>query len=138
MHSDGTQSQWKQEICKKAKHTWKGLHKIASIIAPMVPPPFNSPLELFNNISDVAVVRFHSQHIPRTLTTTPQKYIDNEEELQDTMKQLSARLAEVNSILLESNEHDIDVDNSSQQLAEYVTIRAESTVSLIPMFADWW
>ena len=104
----------------------------------MVPPPFNGPLELFNNISDVAVVRFHPQDIPRTLTTTPQKYIDNEKELQDAMDQLSAHLVEVNSILLESDEHDIDVDNSSQQLAEYVTIHAESTVSLIPMFADWW
>ena len=104
----------------------------------MVPGPFNVPLKLFNAISDVAVVRFHSHHIPRTLTTTPQKCIDNEKELQDAMDQLSAHLVEVNSILLESDEHDINVDNSSQQLAEYVTIRAESTVSLIPMFADWW
>ena len=104
----------------------------------MVPLPFNSPLELFNNISDVAVVRYHSQHIPRTLTTTPQKYIDNEEELQHTMEQLSARLVEVNSILLESDNHDIDVFNSSQQLAEYVTIYAESTVLFTPMFAGWW
>ena len=104
----------------------------------MVPEPFKGPLELFNTISDVAVVRFHSQHISRTLTTTPQKYIDNEEELQRAMEQLSARLVEVNSILLESNEHDIDVDNSSQQLAEYVTIHAESIVSLTPMFAGWW
>lgn len=104
----------------------------------MVPPPFKGPLELFNNISDVAVVRFHSQHIPRTLTTTPQKYIDNEEELQHAMEQLSARLVEVESILLESNNHDNDVVNSSQQLAEYVTIYAESTVSLTPMFAGWW
>ena len=104
----------------------------------MVPMPFNSPLGLFNNISDVAVVRFRSQHIPRTLTTTPQKYIDNEEELQDTMKQLSDRLEEVNSILLESDNHDIDVINSSQKLAQYVTIYAESAVSLTPMFAGWW
>ena len=104
----------------------------------MVPPPFKGPLELFNNISDVAVVRFHSQHISRTLTTTPQKYIDNEEELQHAMEQLSARLVEVNRILLESNDHDNDVVNSSQQLAKYVTIHAESTVSLTPMFAGWW
>ena len=104
----------------------------------MVPPPFKGPLELFNNISDVAVVRFHPRHIPQTLTTTPQKYIDNEEELQHIMEQLSARLVEVESILLESNNHDNDVVNSSQQLAEYVTIYAESTVSLTPMFAGWW
>jgi predicted metal-dependent hydrolase len=104
----------------------------------MVPPPFNNPLELFNTISDVAVVRFHPRHIPQTLTTTPQKYIDNEEELQHIMEQLSARLVEVESILLESNNHDNDVVNSSQQLAEYVTIYAESTVSLTPMFAGWW
>ena len=64
MHSDGAQSKWKQEICEKAKHTWQGLYNIANIIAPMVPPPFNGPLELFNTISDVAMVRFHSQHIP--------------------------------------------------------------------------
>jgi predicted metal-dependent hydrolase len=104
----------------------------------MVPPPFKGPLELFNNISDVAVVRFHPRHIPQSLTTTPQKYIDNEEELQHIMEQLSARLVEVESILLESNNHDNDVVNSSQQLAEYVTIYAESTVSLTPMFAGWW
>ena len=54
------------------------------------------------------------------------------------MEQLSARLVEVNSILLDSNNHDVDVVNSSQQLAKYVTISAESTVSLIPMFAGWW
>lgn len=84
----------------------------------MVPEPFKGPLELFSAISDVAVVRFHPQHIPRTLTITPQKYIDNEEELQYAMEQLSARLVEVNSLLLESNNHDIDVVNSSQQLAE--------------------
>ena len=104
----------------------------------MVPPPFKVPLEVFNAISDVAVVRFHSQHIPRTLTTTPQKYIDNEKELQDAMDQLSVHLVEVNSILLESDEEDIDVVNSSQQLAEYVTIYAQSTLSLTPMFAGWW
>ena len=51
------------------------------------------------------------------------------------MEQLSARLVEVNSLLLESNNHDMDVINSSQQLAEYVTIYAESTVSLTPLFA---
>ena len=137
MPSDGTQSQWKQEICKKAKQTWQGLHKIAKIIAPMVPPPFKVPLELFNTISDVAVVRFHSQDIPRTLTTTPQKYIDNEEELQHALEQLSARLVEVNSILLESNNHDNDVINSSQQLAQYVTIYTQSTISLTPVFTGW-
>ena len=54
------------------------------------------------------------------------------------MDQLSAHLVEVNSILLESDEQDIDVDNSSQQLAEYVTIYAQSTVSLTLMFAGWW
>ena len=104
----------------------------------MVPPPFKLPLQVFNAISDVAVVRFHSQHIPRTLTTTPQKYINNEEELQRAMEQLSARLVEVESILLESDNHDIDIVNSSQKLAQYVTIYAESTVSLTPMFAGWW
>ena len=104
----------------------------------MVPPPFKGPLDLFNTISDVAVVRFHSQHIPRTLTNTPQKYIDNEEELQYTMKQLSDRLVEVNSILLENDNHDNDIVKSSQQLAKYVTIYAGSTVSLTPMFAGWW
>ena len=51
------------------------------------------------------------------------------------MQQLSARLVEVNSLLLESNNHDMDVVNSSQQLAGYVTIYAESTVSLTPLFA---
>ena len=104
----------------------------------MVPGPFNVPLDIFNVISDVAVVRFHSQDIPRTLTTTRQKYIDNEKELQDAMEQLSARLVEVESILLESNNHDHDVVISSQQLAEYVTIHAESIVSLTPMLAGWW
>ena len=84
------------------------------------------------------MVRFHSQHISRTLTNTPQKYIDNEEELQRVMEQLSDRLVEVESILLESNNHDNDVVKSSQQLAKYVTIYAGSTVSLIPMFAGWW
>jgi hypothetical protein len=83
------------------------------------------------------VVRFHPQHIPRMLTITPQKYIDNEEKLQDAMKQLSARLVEVNN-LLEGNNYDIDVVKSSQQLAEYVTIHAESTVSLTPLFAGYW
>lgn len=137
--SDGTRAHWKQEICKKARDTWQGLHKIAKIIAPMVPVPFKGPLELFNAISDVAVVRLHPQHIPRTLTITHQKYIDNEEKLKDTMKQLSARLVEVNSLLLlESNNCDIGVNKSAQQLAEYVTIYAESTVSLTPLFAGWW
>jgi hypothetical protein len=86
----------------------------------------------------VAVVRFHPWHIPRTLTITPQKYIDNEGELQHAMEQLSDRLVEVNSLLLESSNHDIDVVNSSQRLAEYVTIYAESTVSLTPLVAGWW
>ena len=104
----------------------------------MVPEPFKSPIELFNTISDVAVVRFHTQHIPRSLTITPQKYIDNEEKLQDAMEQLSACLVEVNSLLLESNNYDSDVVKSSKQLAEYVTIYAESTVSLTPLFAGWW
>ena len=54
------------------------------------------------------------------------------------MDQLSVHLEEVNSILLESDEHDIDVVTSSQQLAEYVTVYAESTVSLTQMFAGWW
>ena len=84
------------------------------------------------------MVRFHSQHISRTLTNTPQKYIDNEEELQRVMEQLSDRLKEVNNILIDSDKHDIDVVNSSQKLTEYVTIYAESTVSLTPMFAGWW
>ena len=104
----------------------------------MVPEPFKGPLQLFNAISDVAVVRFHPQHILRMLTTTPQKYIDNEEELRHAMEQLSARLVEVNRLLLESNNHDIDVVNSSQQLAEYATIYAESDISLTPLFAGWW
>ena len=54
------------------------------------------------------------------------------------MEQLSDRLVEVESILLESNNHDNDVVKSSQQLAKYVTIYAGSTVSLTPMFAGWW
>ena len=54
------------------------------------------------------------------------------------MEQLSDRLKEVNNILIDSDKHDIDVVNSSQKLTEYVTIYAESTVSLTPMFAGWW
>ena len=104
----------------------------------MVPEPFKGSIELFNATPDVAVVCFYLQHIPRTLTIIPQKYIDNEEELQHVMEQLSARLVEVNSLLLEGINHDIDVINSSQQLAKYVTIYAESTVSLTPLFAGWW
>lgn len=88
----------------------------------MIPEPFKGPLELFNIISDVAVVRLHPQHIPRTLTITPQKYIDNKEELQYLMEQLSARLVEVNSLLLENNYHDQAVVDSGRRLAEYVTI----------------
>lgn len=101
----------------------------------MIPEPFKVPLQLFNAISDVAVVGFHPQLIPRVLTITPQKYIDNEEKLRDAMEQLLARLVEVNSLLLEGNNYDIDLVKSSQQLAEYVMIYAESTVSLTQLFA---
>jgi hypothetical protein len=114
---DGT-APWKQGLAKKSKDVWQGLHKLATIIAPMVPEPFKGPLELFNTISDVAVVCLHPQHLPRALTIGLQKYIDNEEKITDAMEQLSARLVEVNRILLESDNYDIDVTQSSEQLAK--------------------
>ncbi|KAJ6565203.1 hypothetical protein DFH09DRAFT_470836 [Mycena vulgaris] len=107
MPYDGTKAQWKQEMCEKAKDIWRGLHKLATIIAPIIPQPFKGPLELFNAISDVAV-----------------QYIDNEEKLKDAMAQLSARLVEVNGALSESDNYGIDVVQSSQQLAALVVKEA--------------
>ncbi|KAJ7301323.1 hypothetical protein DFH08DRAFT_993900 [Mycena albidolilacea] len=106
-HSDDAHDQWKEVICEKAKRIWQGLDWIAKIIAPIVPQPFKGPLELFNAISDVAV-----------------KYIDNEEKLKDAIEKLSARLVEVNSLLLESDSYNIDITESSQQLARLVITEA--------------
>ncbi|KAJ7821934.1 hypothetical protein B0H14DRAFT_3732834 [Mycena olivaceomarginata] len=106
-HSDDTHDQWKKAICEKAKRTWQGLDWITKTIAPIVPEPFKGPLELFNAISDVAA-----------------KYIENEEKLKDAIEKLSARLVEVNSLLLESDSYNIDITESSQQLARLVVAEA--------------
>ncbi|KAJ6536179.1 hypothetical protein B0H19DRAFT_1382912 [Mycena capillaripes] len=106
-HPDDAQDQWKKVICEKVKRTWQGLDWIAKTIAPIVPEPFKGPLELFNAISDVAA-----------------KYIDNEEKLRDSMERLSARLVEVNSVLLECDSYNIDIAESSQQLARLVVAEA--------------
>ncbi|KAJ7070473.1 hypothetical protein C8F01DRAFT_1106563 [Mycena amicta] len=79
--NDGNKAHWKQEICDNAKTAWHGLQKLVAIIEPMVPEPFNSPLELFNTISEVAA-----------------KYIDNEEMLKGAMKQLSDSLVDANNL----------------------------------------
>ncbi|KAJ7051261.1 hypothetical protein C8F01DRAFT_1176391 [Mycena amicta] len=89
-----------------AKTAWHGLQKLVAIIEPMVPEPFNGPLELFNTISEVAA-----------------KYIDNEEMLKAAMKQLSNSLAHANNVLLESDTYDSKIVRSSKQLAEYVIIQ---------------
>ncbi|KAJ7839025.1 hypothetical protein B0H14DRAFT_2588208 [Mycena olivaceomarginata] len=109
-HCDDAHDQWKKVICEKAKRTWQGLDWITKTIAPIVPEPFKGPLELFNAISNVAA---HSQ-----------KYIDNEEKLKDAIEKLSARLVEVNSLLLESDNYNIDITESSQQLARLVVAEA--------------
>ncbi|KAF8130023.1 hypothetical protein K438DRAFT_2135743, partial [Mycena galopus ATCC 62051] len=106
-HSDDAQDRWKKAICEKAKRTWQGLGWITKTIAPIVPEPFKGPLELFNAISDVAA-----------------KYIDNEEKLKDAIEKLSARLVEVNSLLLEGDSYNIDITESSQQLARLVVAEA--------------
>ncbi|KAJ7841096.1 hypothetical protein B0H14DRAFT_3694974 [Mycena olivaceomarginata] len=106
-HSDDAHDEWKKVICEKAKRTWQGLDWITKTIAPIVPQPFRGPLELFNAISDVAA-----------------KYIDNEEKLKNAIEKLSARLVEVNSLLLESDSYNIDITESSQQLASLVVAEA--------------
>ncbi|KAJ7053993.1 hypothetical protein C8F01DRAFT_1165583 [Mycena amicta] len=104
--NDGDKAPWKQEIRDNAKTAWHGLQKLVAIIEPMVPEPFNGPLELFNTISEVAA-----------------KYIDNEEMLKGAMKQLSNSLAHANNVLLESDTYDSKIVRSSKQLAEYVIIQ---------------
>ncbi|KAJ7054016.1 hypothetical protein C8F01DRAFT_1165593 [Mycena amicta] len=104
--NDGDKAHWKQEIRDNAKTAWHGLQKLVAIIGPMVPEPFNGPLELFNTISEVAT-----------------KYIDNEEMLKAGMKQLSNSLAHANNVLLESDTYDSKIVRSSKQLAEYVIIQ---------------
>ncbi|KAJ7739377.1 hypothetical protein B0H16DRAFT_1465336 [Mycena metata] len=68
--SKDIKTQWKQRNCKKAKLTWQGLRKLAQVIKPMVPKPFDTPLTIFNVISDAA-----------------EKYFDNEKDLKDMMEQ---------------------------------------------------
>ncbi|KAJ7204176.1 WD40 repeat-like protein [Mycena pura] len=106
-HFDDARDEWKKDICDKAKRTWQGLNWITKTIAPIVPEPFKGPLELFNAISDVAA-----------------KYIDNEKKLKDAIEKLSARLVEVNSLLLQSDSYNIDITESSQQLARLVVAEA--------------
>ncbi|KAF7368441.1 WD40 repeat-like protein [Mycena venus] len=105
--SDGAVTPWKQEIGKAAKTVWQGLHKLTTIITPMVPEPFKGPLELFNTISDVAV-----------------RYIENEETLKSAMKELSDRLVEANSVLLEADNYDIDIVENGRQLAKLIVAEA--------------
>ncbi|KAJ6524872.1 WD40 repeat-like protein [Mycena vulgaris] len=97
----------KQKICKKAKLIWQGLHKLAKVIEPMVPKPFDSPLTIFNAISDAA-----------------EKYIDNEERLKDMIEQLSSCLEEVNRGLLRSEDYGDDFVKSSEQLAKLIVDEA--------------
>ncbi|KAJ7197981.1 hypothetical protein GGX14DRAFT_573822 [Mycena pura] len=111
--NDAQQDEWKKDICDKAKRTWQGLtltrknRALKSLEQPIVPEPFKGPLELFNAISDVAA-----------------RYIDNEEKLKDAIEKLSARLVEVNSLLLQSDSYNIDITESSQRLARLVVEEA--------------
>ncbi|KAF7374082.1 WD40 repeat-like protein [Mycena sanguinolenta] len=73
----------------------------------MLPDPFKTPLELFNAVSTVAV-----------------KNIDNKEKLRDAMNRLSARLVEVNSILIEVDNYDGAVIDSGNELAQVVVNQA--------------
>ncbi|KAJ7618721.1 hypothetical protein FB45DRAFT_1033898 [Roridomyces roridus] len=104
--STGTPNQpetWRQDIGKKVKQTWQGLHQISKIIASFLPAPFKTPLEIFNTISDVAA-----------------EYIENKEALEDALVKLSVQLAEVEGVLLESDKYNIDIAVSSKELAEWV------------------
>ncbi|KAJ7911293.1 WD40 repeat-like protein [Mycena leptocephala] len=105
--SKDIKTQWKRKICKKAKLTWQGLHKLAQVIEPMVPKPFDTPLTVFNAISDAA-----------------EKYFDNEKELKDMMEQLSSCLEEVNRGLLRSEDYGNDFVKSSEQLAKLIVEEA--------------
>ncbi|KAJ7054045.1 hypothetical protein C8F01DRAFT_1235563, partial [Mycena amicta] len=124
--NDGNKAHWKQEICDNAKTAWHGLQKLVAIIEPMVPEPFNGPLELFNTISEVAAVCFDSSsvYLLPTLTISHQKYIDNEEMLKGAMKQLSESLVDANNVLLESDTYDSKIVQSSKQLAELIVDEA--------------
>ncbi|KAJ7702008.1 hypothetical protein B0H16DRAFT_1832840, partial [Mycena metata] len=90
----------KQKNCEKAKLIWQGLYKLTGAIALIVPSPFDTPLKIFNAISDVA-----------------EKYFDNEEKLKEMMDQLSSRLIEANCVLLRSDDYGIDGTESSKKLA---------------------
>ncbi|KAJ7612263.1 hypothetical protein FB45DRAFT_308931 [Roridomyces roridus] len=99
---------WRQDIGKRVKHTWQGLHQITKLIAPFVPQPFNTPFEIFNTISDVAV-----------------EYIGNKEALEDALVKLSGQLAEVEGVLLESDKYNIDITASSNKLADLLIKQAK-------------
>ncbi|KAJ7627073.1 hypothetical protein FB45DRAFT_1004671, partial [Roridomyces roridus] len=99
---------WRQDIGKRVKHTWQGLHQISKLIAPFVPQPFNTPFEIFNTISDVAV-----------------DYIENKEALEETIVKLSTQLEEVEEILLESDKYSIDVAASSRELVDLLIKQAK-------------
>ncbi|KAJ7809941.1 hypothetical protein B0H14DRAFT_1493315 [Mycena olivaceomarginata] len=105
--SKDIKTQWKRKICKKAKVTWQGLHKLAQVIEPIVPKPFDTPLTIFNAISDAT-----------------EKYFDNEEALKDMMEQLSSCLEEVNRGLLRSEDYGNDFAESSEQLANLIVEEA--------------
>ncbi|KAF7351570.1 hypothetical protein MSAN_01589500 [Mycena sanguinolenta] len=105
--SGHTNAKWKQDISAKAMSLWQGLHKLTTVIEPLVPSPFDTPIKLFNAVSDVIV-----------------ENMDNKEKLKDAMDQLSARLVEVNSIILESNEYDDAVVESGTELARFVVHQA--------------
>ncbi|KAJ7651049.1 hypothetical protein FB45DRAFT_997746, partial [Roridomyces roridus] len=98
---------WRQDIGKKVKQTWQGLHQITRIIAPFVPEPFNTPFEIFNTISDVAV-----------------EYMENKEAVEDALVKLSAQLVEVEGVLLDSEKYNIDITTSSKELADLVIKQA--------------
>ncbi|KAJ7651030.1 hypothetical protein FB45DRAFT_889395 [Roridomyces roridus] len=98
---------WRQDIGKKVKQTWQGLHQITKIIAPFVPEPFNTPFEIFNTILDVAV-----------------EYMENKEAVEDALVKLSARLVEVERVLLDSEKYNIDITASSKELADLVIKQA--------------
>ncbi|KAJ7829624.1 quinon protein alcohol dehydrogenase-like superfamily [Mycena leptocephala] len=97
----------KQKICKKAKLIWQGLYKLAQVIEPILPAPFDTPFKIFNAISDAA-----------------EQCFDNEEELKAMMERLSSRLVEANRVLLRSDDYGIDVTESSTKLARLIVNEA--------------
>ena len=58
---DTSQQSWKKKLREEAVQVWQGLHMITKAIEPALPQPAKLAFQIFNIISDAAVVSFAIQ-----------------------------------------------------------------------------